>query len=128
MAPKVFNKEYLLDWLDELWVLRENLVMDLDWFYKWRLAHLTKKVTRHLIDPHLAEKQRQQYEFFYTTSVQNLQTSQNLEGLRDTVQYLCEQQPIDRPSTHAHYQDLLHNLQLQQAGLHQVQDLFRAGI
>ena len=75
MAPKAFSKAYLLDKLDESWVLRENMHNELDWSYECRLDQLTKKVTLHLIDPHEAEKQRQQYEFVYTTCVQNLETS-----------------------------------------------------
>ena len=60
MAPKAFSKDYLLDKLDELWVLRENMHNELEWSYECRLDQLTKRVTRHLIDPHEAEKQRQQ--------------------------------------------------------------------
>ena len=66
MAPKAFSKDYLLDKLDELWVLRENMHNELGWSYECRLDQLTKKMTRHLIDPHEVEKQRQQYEFVYT--------------------------------------------------------------
>ena len=79
-------------------------------------------MTRQLIDPHEAEKQRQQYEFVYTTCVQNLSV------LQSTVEYLCEQSPYDHPSTHAHFQDVVDNLQLQEDGLHKVQDHIRAGI
>ena len=123
MAPKAFSKDYLLDKLDELWVLRENMHREC------RLDQLTKKVTRQLIDSHEAEKQRQQYEFVYTTCIQNLETShENLSVLQSTVQYLCEQSPFDHPSTHAHFQDVVDNLQLQEDGLHQVQTLIRAGI
>ena len=59
-GPKAFSKDYLLDKLDELWVLRENMHIELDWSYECRLDQLTKRVTRQLIDPHEAEKQRQQ--------------------------------------------------------------------
>ena len=91
MAPKAFSKDYLLDKLDELWFLRENMHNELDWSYECRLDQLTKKVRRQLIDPHEAEKQRQQYEFVYTTCIQNLETShENLSVLQSTVQYLCE--------------------------------------
>ena len=34
MAPKAFSKDYLLDKLDELWVLRENMHVELDWSYE----------------------------------------------------------------------------------------------
>ena len=123
MAPKAFSKDYLLDKLDELWVLRENMHNELEWSYECMLDQLTKRVTRHLIDPHEAEKQRQQYEFVYTTCVQNLETShENLSVLQSTVQYLFEQSPYDHPSTHAHF------LQLQEDGLYKVQDHIRAGI
>ena len=129
MAPKAFSKDYLLDKLDELWVLRENMHIELDWSYECRLDQLKKRVTRQLIDPHEAEKQRQQYEFVYTTCVQNLETShENLSVLQSTVEYLCEQSPYDHPSTHPHFQDVVDNLQLQEDGLHKVRDHIRAGI
>ena len=48
--------------------------------------------------------------------------------LQSTVQYLCEQSPYDHPSTHAHFQDVVDNLQLQEDGLHKVRDHIRAGI
>ena len=102
---------------------------ELDWSYECRLDHLTKRVTRHLINPHLAEKQRQQYEFVYTTCVQNLETfHENLDVLRKTTQYLCEQCPYDHPSTHAHFQDVVHGLQVQEDGLRQVEATICAGI
>ena len=129
MAPKAFSKDYLLDKLDELWVLRENMHVELDWSYECRLDQLKKKVMRQLIDPHEMEKQRLQYEFVYTTCVQNLETShENLSVLQSTVEYLCEQSPYDHPSTHAHFQDVVDNLQLQEDGLHQVRDHIRACI
>ena len=97
--------------------------------YECRLDQMAKRVTRQLIDLHEAEKQRQQYEFVYTTCVQNLETShENLSVLQSTVQYLCEQSPYDHPSTHAHFQDVVDNLQLQEDGLHRVYDQIRAGI
>ena len=66
-------------------------------------------------------------EFAYTTCVQNLETSrQNLEGLRDTVQYLFEQSPEEHPSTHAHYQDILHSIEDQEKGLLHIQAVFRS--
>ena len=100
MAPKAFSKDYLLDKLDELWVLRENMHVELDWSYECRLDQLKKKAMRQLIDPHEMEKQRLQYEFVYTTCVQNLETShENLSVLQSTVEYLCEQSPYDHPST-----------------------------
>ena len=97
--------------------------------YECRLDQMAKRVTRQLIDLHEAEKQRQQYEFVYTTCVQNLETShENLSVLQSTVQYLCEQSPYDHPSTHAHFQDVVDNLQLQEDGLYKVQEHIRAGI
>ena len=85
MAPKAFSKDYLLDKLDELWFLRENMNNELDWSYECRLDQLTKKMRRQMIDPHEAEKQRQQYEFVYTTCIQNLETShENLSVLQST--------------------------------------------
>ena len=129
MAPKAFSKDYLLDKIDELYFQREHMHHELEWSYECRLDQLTKKVTRQLIDPHLAEKERQQYEFVYTTSMQNLETSyDNLEVIRSTVQYLCEQSPADHPSTHAHFQDVVDNLQVQENGLRQVEACIRAGI
>ena len=129
MAPKAFSKDYLLDKIDELYFQREHMHHELEWSYECRLDQLTKRVTRQLIDPHLAEKERQQYEFVYTTSMQNLETSyENLEVLRSTVQYLCEESPADYPSTHAHFQDIVDNLQVQEDGLHQVEAHIRAGI
>lgn len=118
MAPRVFNQDYIEEWLDELWVLRENLSMDLDWSYECHLNRFIKRVKQQLIDPHKAERKRRQYEFAYTTCVQNL------EGLRDTARYLCEQSLINHPSTHAHYQDILNSLQQQEEGLLQIQDIF----
>ena len=56
MVPKTFSKDYLFDKLDELWFLRENMHIELDWSYECRLDQLTKKVTCQLIDPHEAEK------------------------------------------------------------------------
>ena len=55
---------------------------------------------------------------------------ENLMGIREVVKYLCmcSQQPIDHPSTHAHYQDLIENLGEQQDALHKVHDLFRVGM
>ena len=52
---------------------------------------------------------------------------ENLMGIREVVKYLCmcSQQPIDHPSTHAHYQDLIENPGEQQDALHKVHDLFR---
>ena len=129
MAPKAFSKDYLLDKIDELYFRREHMHHELDWSYECRLDQLTKKVTRQLIDPHEAEKQRLQYEFVYTTCLQNLETShENLDVLRSTVQYLCERSPVDHPSTHAHFQDIVENLQVQEDGLHQVEAHIRAGI
>ena len=43
MAPKAFSKEYLLDKLDELWVLRENMHVELDWSYECRLDQLKRE-------------------------------------------------------------------------------------
>ena len=129
MAPKAFSKDYILDKLDELLFLRENMHNELDWSYECRLDQLTKKAKRRLIDPHELEKQRQQYEFVYTMCIQNLETShENLTVLQSTVQYLCEQSPYDHPSTHAHFQDVVENLQVQEDGLYQVQKHIRAGI
>ena len=129
MAPKAFSKDYLLDKIDELYFRREHMHHELDWSYECRLDQLTKKVTRQLIDPHEAEKQRLQYEFVYTTCLQNLETShENLDVLRSTVQYLCERSPADHPSTHAHFQDIVENLQVQEDGLHQVEAHIRASI
>ena len=34
----------------------------------------------------------------------------DLVGLREVNTYLCQVQPLDHPSTHAHYQDLLDNV------------------
>ena len=94
MAPRVSNRDYLEEYLDVLWELRENISMDLDWGYECRLNRMCEQVRRQLIDPHVADKQRQSCEFAYTTCVQNLETCrQNLEGLRDTVRYLFEQSP-----------------------------------
>jgi len=126
MAPKDFSHDFIQEWLDDIWELRDNLAMDIDWVYEMRLNQLKKKVERNLIDPHEAEKQRQQYEFTYTSCVQNLETSlENLDGLRDTARYLFEQSPADHPSTHAHYQDLLHTLEQQEKGLRLVEEMFR---
>jgi len=117
-APRDFSRDFIYEWLDDLWELRDNLSMEIDWSYEMRMNQLTKKVQRNLIDPHVAEKQRLQYEFTYTSCVQNLETSlENLDGLRDTASYVFEQAPPDHPSTHAHYQDLLHTLEQQEKGL-----------
>ena len=79
-----------------------------------------------LVDPHKAERKQREYEFAYTTRVQNLETSlENLDGLRDTAWYLFEQSPTDHPSTHAHYQDILYALRQQEEGLHRIKDIFR---
>ena len=51
---------------------------------------------------------------------------QNLEGLRDTVRYLFEQSPEEHPSTHAHYQDILHSIEQQEKGLLHIQAVFRS--
>lgn len=81
---------------------------------------------RQLVDPHKAERKQREYEFAYTTCVQNLETSlENLDGLRDTARYLFKQSPADHPSTHAHYQDILYALRQQEEGLHRIQDIFR---
>ena len=80
---------------------------------------------RQLVDPHKAEWKQQEFEFAYTTCVQNLETSlENLDGLWDTARYLFEQSPADHPSTHAHYQDILYALRQQEEGLHRIQDIF----
>lgn len=129
MAPRVFSKDYLLDKLDELWALRENMALELQWSYECCLDHLIKKVTRHMIELREAEKQRQQYEFVYTTCLQNLETSQeNLDVLKGTIQYLCEQSPIDHPSTRAHYRNVVYNFQPQEEGLLKVQAHINAWI
>lgn len=128
MAPRAFDKEYILDWVEDLWKRRDKLAEELDWLYECRNDQLTKKVTRQLIAPHLAYKHRQGYEFIYTTCVQNLDVSlENLMGIREVVKHLCSQQPIDHPSTHAHYQDLIENLGEQQDALQKVHDLFAPG-
>ena len=55
---------------------------------------------RQLVDPHKAERKQREYEFAYTTCVQNLETAlENLDGLRDTARYLFEQSPADHSST-----------------------------
>ena len=127
MAPKVFNRDYLEEYLDVLWELRENISMDLDWGYECHLNHLCERVRPQLIDPHEAEKKRLSCEFAYTTCVQNLETCQeNLKRLRDTVQYLFEQSPEDHPSTDAHYQDILYNIEQQEKGLLHIQAVFRS--
>ena len=101
--------------------------MDLDWGYECRLNRMCEQVRRQLIDPHVADKQRQSCEFAYTTCVQNLETCrQNLEGLRDTVRYLFEQSPEEHPSTHAHYQDILYSIEQQEKGLLPIQAVFRS--
>ena len=122
-----FNRDYLDDYLDTLWELRENISMDLDWGYECRLNRMCEQVRRQLIDPHVADKQRRSCEFAYTTCVQNLETCrENLEGLRDTVRYLFEQSPEDHPSTHAHYQDILYSIENQEKGLLHIQAVFRS--
>ena len=127
MAPRVFNRDYLEEYLDLLWELRENISMDLDWGYECRLNRMCEQVRRQLIDPHVADKKRQSCEFAYTTCVQNLETCrQNLEGLRDTVRYLFEQSPEEHPSTHAHYQDILYSVEQQEKGLLHIQAVFRS--
>jgi len=127
MAPKVFNREYLEEYLDVLWELRENISLDLDWAYECRLNRLCQRVKRQLIDPHEADKKRLSCEFTYTTCVQNLETCrENLEDLRDTVRYLFEHSPEDHPSTHAHYQDVLYSVQQQKKGLLHIQDILRS--
>ena len=81
---------------------------------------------RQLVDPHKAERKQREYEFAYTTCVQNLETAlENLDGLRDTARYLFEQSPADHPSTNAHYQDILYALRQQEERLHRIQDIFR---
>lgn len=98
MAPRAFDKEYIIDWVEDLWKRRDKLAEELDWLYECRKDQFTKKVTRQLIAPHLADKHRQGYEFIYTTCVQNLDVSvENLMGIREVVKYLCSQQPIDHP-------------------------------
>ena len=67
MAPRAFDKEYILDWLDDLWKRRDKLAEELDWLYECCIDQMTKKVTRQLIPPHLADKHRQGYEFIYKT-------------------------------------------------------------
>ena len=101
--------------------------MDLDWGYECRLNRMCEQVRRQLIDPHVADKQLQSCQFAYTTCVQNLETCpQNLEGLRDTVRYLFEQSPGKHPSTHAHYQDILHSIEDQEKGLLHIQAVLRS--
>ena len=127
MAPRAFNREYLEEYLDVLWELRENISFDLDWGYECCLNRMCEQVRRQLIDPHVADKKRQSCEFAYTTCVQNLETCrQNLEGLRDTVWYLFEQSPEEHPSTQAHYQDILYSIEQQEKGLHHIRDVFRS--
>ena len=127
MAPKVFNRDYLEEYLDVLWKLQENISMALGWGYECRLNHMCEQVKRQLIDPHVADKKRLFCEFTYTTCVQNLETCrQNLEGLRDIVRCLFEQSPEEHPSTHAHYQDILHNIEQQEKGLLHIQAVFRS--
>jgi len=112
MAPRDFSRDFIFEWLEDLWELLDNLSMEIDWSYEMRLNQLTKKVQRNLIDPQVAEKQRLQYEFTYTSCVQNLETSlENLDWLSDTASYGFEKSPPHHPSTHAHYQDLLHTLE-----------------
>ena len=101
--------------------------MDLDWGYECHLNRLCERVRRQLIDPREAEKKRLPCDFAYTTCVQNLVTCrENLKGLRDTVQCLFEQSPEDHPSTHAHYQDILYNIEQQEKGLLHIQAVFRS--
>ena len=127
MAPKVFNRDYLEEYLDVLWELRENISMDLDWGYECHLNRLCQRVRRQLIDPREADKKRLSCEFAYTTCVQNLETTrENLEGLRNTVRYLFEHSPEDHPSTHAHYQDILHSIEQQEKGLLHIQAVLRS--
>ena len=129
MATTAFDKEYIHNWVDALCKRRDKVAQELDWLYECRIDQLKKKVTRQLIPPPLADKRRQGYEFIYTTCVQNLDVSlKNLMGIREIVKYLCSKQPIDHPSTHAHYQDRIENLGEQQDALQKVHDLFRAGI
>lgn len=129
MAPRAFDKEYILNSLDDLRKKPDKLAEELDWLYDCRFDQLTKKVTRQLIPPHLADKHRQGYEFIYNTCVENLDVSlKNLTGIREVVKYLCSQHSIDHPSTHVLYQDLIENLGEQQDALHKVHDLFRAGM
>ena len=40
MAPMAFNRDYLDDYLDTLWELRENISMDLDWGYESSEPHV----------------------------------------------------------------------------------------
>ena len=127
MAPKVFNRDYLEEYLEVLWELRENISMDLDWAYECRMNRICEQVKRQLIDPHEADKKRLSCELAYTTFVQNLEMCrQNLEGLRDTVRYLFKQSPEEHPSTHAHNQDILYSIEQQEKGLLHVQAFFRS--
>ena len=56
MAPRVFNRGYLEEYLDVLWELRENIAMDLEWGYECRLNRMCEQVRHQLIDPHVADK------------------------------------------------------------------------
>ena len=51
MAPRVFNRDYLEEYLDILWELRENISMDLDWGYECRLNRMCKQVERQFDRP-----------------------------------------------------------------------------
>ena len=89
MAPRAFEKEYILHSVDDLWKRRDKLAEELDWLYECRLDQLTKKVTRQLIPPHLAGKHRQGYEFIYTTCVQNLDVSLKTSWVSERSSSTC---------------------------------------
>ena len=44
MAPKVFNRDYLEEYIDMLWKLQENISMALGWGYECRLNRMCEQV------------------------------------------------------------------------------------
>ena len=90
--------------------------------YDCRLDHLLKRVQKDLITPKLTGAYRGNYN--HTLGTQNLDISgENLRGTRQVIKYICQVQPMDHPSTHAHYQDIMNSLLHQQEELDAIQSV-----
>lgn len=115
--------------MEDLWKRRDKLAEELDWLYEYRKDQLTKKVTRQLIAPHLADKHRQRVRIYlHHLRTKPRRVPEKPYWYQRGRQVLVLAATHRSPQAHAYYQDLIENLGEQHDALQKVHDFFRAGM
>lgn len=121
MAPRAFDKEYILDWVDDLWKRRDKLAEELDWLYECCIDQFTKATNTTPLGRQASTRVRI---YLHHLRTKPRRVPEKPHGYQRGRQVIV----LDHPSTHARYQDLIENLGEQQDALQKVHYLFRAGM